>query len=292
MSKHKLPLILLIFLTFVVDAYAQQSIKRSDQIKPRWVNNPPTATKRDLSFVVAKESSLNPDYSLSNALESLASRLPRAWKVSSQTTINDESVINRDKQGITDSHQTQTMQMTVYSEGLPVKLECELVDTYWELVSTNEQTYYDCYQLFQAAAPGATPRFDTWSITTSYSNDPVTWGLSLVPGAAQMHKGSYIKGGIIMGGCVALASGILVSENMRFEYMSKIALTHTADTKKAYNNKANNCGNARNLCIGGLAALYIYNIVDAFIAPGARRIIVTPAGNSNGQYGISASYNF
>lgn len=292
MSKLKLPLIVLVFLGFAVDIYAQHSISRSDPLKPRWVKSAPTATKRDLVFVVAKETSLNHDYSERDALEALATRLPRAWKVSSQTILNDESVINRDKQGITDSHQTQTIQTTVYSEGLPMKLECELVDTYWELVSNNGQTYYDCYQLFQVAAPGTSPRFDKWAKTEYYINDPVTWGLSLIPGAAQMHKGSYVKGGIIMGGSVALVGGIIAFENQRSSYMSKISQTHSADVKKTYNNNANNAALGRNICIGGLAALYVYNILDAIIAPGARRIIVTPSATADGQYGISASYNF
>lgn len=107
-----------------------------------------------------------------------------------------------------------------------------------------------------------------------------------------MHKGSYLKGGLIMGGAVALAGGFIGLESLRKNYVAKIEQTHSADVKKAYNTKAGNCATFRNICIGGLAALYVYNIVDAFVAPGARRIIVTPAASPTGQYGMAVSYRF
>ena len=133
---------------------------------------------------------------------------------------------------------------------------------------------------------------DNFTLTTSYASDPATWGLSLIPGAAQMHKGDYLKGGIIMGGAVAMAGGLVAFESMRANYLAKIGQTHSADVKVAYNNKAGTCATMRNIFAGGLAALYVYNILDAFIAPGARRIIVTPADAPEGQYGMAVSYNF
>lgn len=173
----------------------------------------------------------------------------------------------------------------ITTEGKPIQVKAKIADEYFV---PQKQTMTTLYQV--ALVPNAI--FDKYTLTTSYANDPATWGLSLIPGAAQMHKGSYVKGGVIMGGSVVLAGGMIAFENMRSEYMSKISQTHSADTKKAYKNKANNCETARNLCIGGFAALYIYNIVDAFIAPGARRIIITPTATANEQYGLTASYSF
>ena len=173
----------------------------------------------------------------------------------------------------------------ITTEGKPIQVTAYPVD---EFFSEKKQQMSILYQV--AIVENAV--FDKCTKTESYLNDPATWGLSIIPGAAQMHKGSYIKGGIIMGSSAALVGGIIAFENMRSDYMSKISQTHSADVKKTYNNEANNCETARNLCIGGLAALYIYNIIDAFIAPGARRIIVTPAVVDNGQPGLSASYTF
>ena len=53
-------------------------------------------------------------------------------------------------------------------------------------------------------------------------------------------------------------------------------------TIKTYSTKADHFATARNICIGAAAALYVYNLIDAIAAPGARRIAVRRR-NSNGQ---------
>ena len=42
---------------------------------------------------------------------------------------------------------------------------------------------------------------------------------------------------------------------------------------QTYNTKADNWSNARNVCIGAAAALYLYNIVDALVANGRKRAV-------------------
>jgi len=172
----------------------------------------------------------------------------------------------------------------ITTEGKPIQLKAKIVDEYF---SPKENRMLTLYQV--ALYPNAV--FDNVQLTSSYSSDPTTWALSIIPGVAQMHKGDYLKGGLIMGGTVAMAGGLIVFESLRADNLSKIAQSHSAEVKKAYNNRAGNCATARNVCIGGLAALYIYNIVDAIIAPGARRVIVSPAASSE-TYGMTLSYSF
>ncbi len=147
-----------------------------------------------------------------------------------------------------------------------------LIDEYW---SQDASGVYQLTRLYAKSELEQKPLYDKIELTTKYYSDPATWGLCFIPGAAQMHKGSYLKGGIIIGGTVAIAAGAIVCNSLRDK-----------------NDKANNCVTARNVCLGTLAALYIYNIVDAFVAPGARRIIVHPTATMDGQLGVGASYNF
>ena len=68
---------------------------------------------------------------------------------------------------------------------------------------------------------------------------------------------------------------------------------------QTYNTKADNCENARNIYIGAAAALYVYNLIDAIVAPGAKRVIVKknrypviqPVA-SNDFSGVSLSWRF
>ncbi|MCQ2069419.1 MAG: DUF5683 domain-containing protein [Bacteroidaceae bacterium] len=262
-------------------AYGQASQK----IRPQWLKNYQDIVKDGANYQIILVDNQGPSIeTLQNGrLNTLGSYLQSSSKIDGEIDWNASSTT-----GNTDSNYS-THTLSFKTKTSVETFGYKFIDDYWERIGD----YYKYSALYAVTEPGSNTTIkDTFIKNSSYVSDPITWGLSLIPGAAQMHKGSYVKGGIIMVGGVALAGGFIAFENMRSEYMSKITRTHVAHTKKAHNNKANNCETARNLCIGGFAALYIYNIVDAYIAPGARRIIVTPTATTEGQYGISASYNF
>jgi hypothetical protein len=120
----------------------------------------------------------------------------------------------------------------------------------------------------------------------------------LFPGWGQMHKGSNAKAVCIIGGEVALIGGIVATENLRASYMQKIKQTHEVTHIKSYAVKADTMSNIRNLCITGAVALYIYNLVDAIVAPGNKYLVVRDNRLSlvpvaGGDYtGIGLSLNF
>lgn len=184
---------------------------------------------------------------------------------------------------------TNTIESNSYAKSSEITLHASLIDEFWEQDKTGS---YRLVRLYAKSELGQMPLYDNIELTTKYYSDPTTWVLCLIPGAAQLHKGSYMKGGIIIGGTVAIAAAAIVCESLRNNNIVKINQSHSADVRKYYNDKANNCVTARNVCLGTLAALYIYNIVDAFVAPGARRIIVHPTATMDGQLGVGASYNF
>ena len=184
---------------------------------------------------------------------------------------------------------TNDWETTTSAKSSEMILHASLIDEYW---TRDAYGIYHITRLYAKSELGRMPLYDNVELTTKYYNDPATWGLSLIPGAAQMHKGSYLKGGLIIGGTVALAGTALAMENLRNANVAKISQSHSADVRKQYNDRATACATTRNICLGGLAALYIYNIVDAYVAPGARRIIVTPAASPDGLYGMAVSYKF
>ena len=72
-----------------------------------------------------------------------------------------------------------------------------------------------------------------------------------------------------MGGEVVLVSGIVIAENLRSSYVKK--MREQPQHLKTYNTQADNWENVRNVCIGGAAALYVYNLIDALVANGRKR---------------------
>lgn len=89
-----------------------------------------------------------------------------------------------------------------------------------------------------------------------------------------------------MGGCAALAVGVIFTESQRVDYMDKIGRTHDADFILDYLHKADNFETARNICIGTAAALYLYNLIDAIAAPGARRVVVKRRDSRSRMYSV------
>jgi hypothetical protein len=121
----------------------------------------------------------------------------------------------------------------------------------------------------------------------------------LVPGWAQMYKGSTGKGIFFIAGEAVLIGGIVTCESLRSSYKSKIKTTHNPSLKLQYINNVNNLAIARNACIAGAAALYVWNIIDGFVAKGRTRIEIgdanlriTPYTSDNLTYGINLSLTF
>lgn len=144
-----------------------------------------------------------------------------------------------------------------------------LVDEYWEF----DDGKYHYYALFAVSESGQEPVFDEFSSSTSYGAAPIV--MSIIPGVGQMYKGSTAKGLCLLGGTAALGLGALFCDNERADYKNK--MKEQPQFAQDYNTKANNYETARNVCLGAAAAVWIYNIIDAAVAKGARRIIVKPA---------------
>lgn len=278
----KRSLILLVcFFGYAITINAQY---KSSKIKPAWVTKGVPEETATHIFISAFGDGASLDAARQKCFINLTTQLEHERGITVNSKFRGESHMSREN-----GYQlNQDFSMDCEENGKDISIVCSAKDEYFE--KANDGSYI-CQILYSVANQNSF-EYDFIDVTASYANDPTTWGLSLIPGAAQMHKGSYVKGGIIMGGSVALVGGIIAFENIRADNMSKISQTHSADVKKTYNNNANNAALGRNICIGGLAALYVYNILDAIIAPGARRIIVTPSATADGQYGLSASLSF
>ena len=169
----------------------------------------------------------------------------------------------------------------------------KLVDEYWEW----DGTKYHYWALFAVSDDDNEPRFDNFTYSSSYGFTPVV--MSIIPGLGQIYKGSTIKGICMFAGVAACGIGALVCESQRSDYKNK--MKEQPQFAKDYNTKANNWETGRNVCLGAAAAVWIYNIIDAAVAKGARKIVVKPKdGNLFSLYpiatphsmGLALTYNF
>lgn len=130
---------------------------------------------------------------------------------------------------------------------------------YWECNTTNVTGYF-LYQTRSSlmAKPEKVVATDKYPFSARV----------FVPGMAQIYKGSIGKGIGFIAGEVVLIGGVITTECLRLNYKQKINMTHNSVLKNRYARNANACAITRNICIGGIAAVYIWNVIDGIVARG------------------------
>lgn len=124
---------------------------------------------------------------------------------------------------------------------------------------------YTVYLLVQTAKNPTYP-YESVTFTTDYGSG----ARPLIPGMAQLYKGSKGKAAFIITAQALTVAGIILCENQRSTYHKK-AIEQPRFTKE-YINKADNWEMGRNISIGVAAGVYVYNLIDGFVAKGKRKI--------------------
>lgn len=271
MKRYAILLIQVSMLFFAVETALAQQYRSSEKIKPQWLHKLPKPTNSTFMYETVSASASSLDGAREKCLAELivnsglkngvvaisnnqsSERLSQVW--------NNGKLTERIEY---DSHTTTKAQYNA------VKLYVENIAEYWE---RDRSGNYYLTKLYAKSELDKAPLFDNVELTSRYGARGL-WRSVIIPGWGQFYKGSYLKGGLILGGCAALAAGIVFTENQRSDYARKITRTHNQGLINSYSTKRDHFATARNICIGAAAALYVYNLIDAIAAPGARRIIV------------------
>ena len=140
------------------------------------------------------------------------------------------------------------------------------------------------------------PQNDYDAVSVS-DRHPMTW-LTFVPGMVQLDRGQKGKTMAIIGGEVAMIGGIIALEGARASYSNKVNNTHNAKLKASYIDNMDLCADMRNICIVGAVAIYAWNIIDALVAKGPRKVYIGEAGVTVAPYattdggGLAMRLNF
>lgn len=276
--KSRLILIICALLSYCNPIVAQKSAN----LRPKWVGNAPGSPRIEFYFIeVHSDGSTSLPGARIAVKQEIASNVERTDKVSVSEIFDDKSVQNYGVDNNATLQSTDSYQLNLTVEGSSRPIKTRRIDEYWEAVSRGGINVLDYHALYAVERNGSIADFSDISSVSSYGVSGL-WRSAIVPGWGQFYKGSGLKGGLMLGGTVALAGGIIYTETTRQDYMNKIAKTHNAGNIREYKNRADNFALGRNICIGGLAALYVYNIIDAIVAPGARHIVVKKNHDSSG----------
>lgn len=288
----KVMLLLLLVLVFPTVLSAKE---KSDRIKPTWIKNTPKSLNDRYSFkVVSVDNGESLASSRLLARAELTRYIEKTFNIQLSENLKNTSTTTQ-RNGVLDYDDNETYVLDVKSDEEQVSVYCERVDEYYEIYKENGVTVFKLYTLFAVSNVGKNARFDEFRVTNRYGAHGL-WRSAICPGWGQMYKGSTAKGLTILAAEVAAIGGIIFTENERATYESK--MRSQPNFAKQYKTKVDNYETARNCCIGAAAAIYVYNLIDAVVAPGARRVVVKPRNvyftpmASKDFSGVTFSYNF
>ena len=252
----------------------QREMTASDRLRPQWMHKLPVPSNLSFVYVVEKADGRTLEEAREACLLCLADnrQLMNTVHATAERDMEEEvrqRFVNGRLQERIDNRST----VRVKVRGGEVELTANRLDEYWEYAPIGGEWRYVCYTFYAVASSGLPPVFDDVTFSTRYGMRG--FARSLVPGWGQMYKGSTAKGLCILGGEVVLAGAVIATESLRASYRKKMREQPRFFQK--YNTKADNWANARNVCIGAMAAVYAYNLIDAIVAPGARRTVVRRA---------------
>ncbi len=275
-SFRRLILVMLLCVTYF-PIFAQ----KSDRIKPQWLHSSVKPSNNTFTYEIIHSNSRTLTDARTQALSDLLIQngLESGRKVKTDIVSTTEER-HTSRNNSDELFSNETIKINTQSEGEPVTLTAKKIDEYWERRSDGS---YNLATLYARSSVNGTPQFDHVKLTSNYGVHGL-WRSAIIPGWGQLYKGSTTKGSLILGGTAICIGAIIYTDCIRNSYTSKISQTHSASQKKAYANRRTTFTTGRNICIGTLGALYVYNIIDAIVAPGARRILTSPAGTNKYSY--------
>lgn len=240
---------------------------KSDKLKPKWVTQVlPESKSKTYTFVRSHGQGSSLAGAKQQAFVSMSQKLEVERGLTVNTSIQVREQLSQ-SQSSNSSEYKQEIILDVTENGHKLKIVCREIDEYWE-VSSGKYEVDVLYTVANTNNYGGSYD-DKITVTTKYG---ATGFLSIIPSAGQFFKGSVVKGSLIFAGEVAAAGGIILCENTRASYVKKMQEQprHAAE----YNSLADSWETGRNVCIGAAVAIYVYNLIDAFAAPGAKRVVV------------------
>jgi hypothetical protein len=256
--------------------------------EPLWINNTPKELNRTYKLVEI--------VSYGSNLE--GARIEGQKKLAANEQLVRSVNITVDREGTQNINQTfnngqlnevvnNVVDVKTTVRGKEFTLQAGVVDEY----ATHERELCKLHTLYMVAVE-PNPVFDNVYLTTNYGFS----ARALIPGWSQLYKRSTVKGLAILASQAATIGGIVFTENERASYYSKMRTQ--PNFARQYKSKVDNYETARNCFIGAATAVYLYNLIDAIVAPGARRVIINPRNlnispvASNSFNGFSLSYNY
>lgn len=163
--------------------------------------------------------------------------------------------------------------IAIYAED-ELTVKCRIIEEFCERLGPGD---YRMSMLVQTAK-NPTFEYETVNISDKY---PFSY-TSFIPGMAQIYKGNTTKGIAFIASEMAAIGGIVYSQSRINNCRSLMKRTYNTEHLNIYSRRISNFSTVRNVCIGAAVAVYVWNFIDAAVAPGRKRVVVAPTTDIGG----------
>lgn len=163
-----------------------------------------------------------------------------------------------------------TLLITFLSDGEPAEVQAQQIDSWTQFDDDIFSTQMQLSQLYAVSDKNTTPAFDNFTLTHKYGAKPVL--MSVIPGVGQIYKGQRAKGYTILCSEAALL-GVSIGTAVEVNHYKKLKKDNPG-FNNSWDSKISFFRNLRNTSLIMAGGLYIYNLIDAAVAKGARRVII------------------
>lgn len=244
--------------------------------KPRWVQKGVKSLNRartndSYRFMVFDTAGEDIDRLLSERFEPLKEYVGREYGVSPELMVLD--TVNAGAEGRT------TCRISFETEGRNEEVVAQLVDD-WSCFGDEVDSWgFEFSQLYAVSERNTQPVFDNFEVTRRYNG--IAAVMSIIPGLGQIYKGQQAKGYTIMGAEAVFIGGTIFSavEMAKYRRFAK----DNPGVASSYESNVTTFRQLRNTCLIAGGALYLYNLIDAAVAKGARRVTVKRPNNTDAE---------
>lgn len=266
MSFRSLITTLLIVAATVFTASAQGN-GRNARLTPKWLKQGSQMLNGGNVAIIPIQLPAMPQST--SELDAMYSRiqtyLPKGVKVAKTVERNDSHNLEESNEGFGGK---------AVSKGETAVL-IENDEVYFTPLPITQGYYKDTYAMLFQAVPAGQSMLD-YRLTDNYGAAGCL--LSVIPGCGQFYKGDPAKGVLFLGGCALGAGASAFTLMQRQAYIAQISQTHDVNVIRQLDAKQKNMGIAGGICLGATAILYLWNLIDGALAPGAERLIITGNG--------------
>lgn len=257
------------FALSISQVFSQTIIEQSAKSKPGWLNEPPKG-EAFIYYTAVGTSERSIENAQKVALGNVISQMSfeGATTIQVSSTLKVEEERNLKLAGDEKFNFREDFVEVIRADGEKFTINgLQKEEEYWQKVSDNGSIRYQYWVLMRTPNPNYS---GGKSIQQGYGFAPV-WRSAIIPGWGQLYKKEKKKGIIILSATAITVSGAIISHSMYNTSLNNAAETHDIDLINAYIEDSNSWQTTRNIFSVAAVAIYLYNIVDAFTAKGAKR---------------------